>query len=277
MGPERLSTTLGYMHATLRHDHPIVNGYSGYRTELSRYLASGGSPFLELPRFGAALRGARALGVRYVTVHGDEYDDRELASATVAAFQRHQEQVRRLIAFGETTVVELEPGPAPQPAGDSAGRLVAPEALRLTASRRDHLLPRVLDGDPDARWLSERRQVGDEWVRLRLNGPRDIARVRLGMARRSLGDYPRRLLVESSSDGSTYRRLYHDTVVPQLLQGIIRQGAYPPIDIDLPPNRTIELRLRQTGTTRSFYWSIHELQLWERDERAPPSGSGQDR
>ena len=255
VGPERLSTTLGYMHATLRHDHPIVNGYSGYRTELSRYLASGGSPFLELPRFGAALRGARALGVRYVTVHGDEYDDRELASATVAAFQRHQEQVRRLIAFGETMVVELEPGPAPQPAGDSAGRLVAPEAL----------------------WLSERRQVGDEWVRLRLNGPRDIARVRLGMARRSLGDYPRRLLVESSSDGSTYRRLYHDTVVPQLLQGIIRQGAYPPIDIDLPPNRTIELRLRQTGTTRSFYWSIHELQLWERDERAPPSGSGQDR
>ena len=37
-----------------------------------------------------------------------------------------------------------------------------------------------------------------------------------------------------------------------------------PVDVDLPPNRTTVLRLRQTGDTRTMFWSVHELGLWER-------------
>jgi len=32
----------------------------------------------------------------------------------------------------------------------------------------------------------------------------------------------------------------------------------------LPPNTTRVLRLRTTGETRVWYWSVHELRLWIR-------------
>ena len=38
----------------------------------------------------------------------------------------------------------------------------------------------------------------------------------------------------------------------------------PFIDLALPPNRTTTVRLRQTGAAHTFYWSVHELELWER-------------
>ena len=41
-------------------------------------------------------------------------------------------------------------------------------------------------------------------------------------------------------------------------------AKYPTIEIPLPDNRATGLRLRQLGTTDVLYWSIHELELWER-------------
>ena len=35
------------------------------------------------------------------------------------------------------------------------------------------------------------------------------------------------------------------------------------IDIVLPTNETKTLRLTQRGSAHTFYWSIHELQLFE--------------
>jgi hypothetical protein len=37
-----------------------------------------------------------------------------------------------------------------------------------------------------------------------------------------------------------------------------------PAEIDLAPNRSEAIVIRQTGTTRVMYWSVHELALWER-------------
>jgi hypothetical protein len=48
------------------------------------------------------------------------------------------------------------------------------------------------------------------------------------------------------------------------MKGLLREPRRAPIDIPLPPNRTVALTLRQTGQTRTWYWSIHELAIWER-------------
>ena len=37
------------------------------------------------------------------------------------------------------------------------------------------------------------------------------------------------------------------------------------MDFPLPPNTSRLIRLRQTGSTPMFYWSFHELELWERE------------
>jgi len=40
---------------------------------------------------------------------------------------------------------------------------------------------------------------------------------------------------------------------------------HPSITLDLPRNRTVTLRLQQTGRGASW-WSIHELKIWEQKE-----------
>ena len=37
------------------------------------------------------------------------------------------------------------------------------------------------------------------------------------------------------------------------------------MDFPLPPNTSRLIRLRQTGSTPMFYWSMHEIELWERE------------
>ena len=79
---------------------------------------------------------------------------------------------------------------------------------------------------------------------------------------RSFGDYPRELAIEAVEDTGV-RTLFRGSVLPQLAVGLIADGEHPFIDIVLPVNRARALRLRQLGTTRTFFWSIHELQLLE--------------
>lgn len=261
---ERYELTLSYQFHTLQHGHPIVNGYSGYDSRLNAFLASGGSPLFDLDYMRSTLRALRSLGIRYIVVHANEYDDAAFGRSTLAAVRRHAEQVRQTQVFGSTTVFELEAWNGPVARQPEEARLVPADVFRATASRGQDRLPLAFDGDPATRWLSGRRQIGDEWIQIRFRSPRDVAKVRLDMARRSLGDYPRVLLIESSEDGETFRPLYHQNPLRQLFTGLVENIDGPPIDIVLPPNRTLSLRLQQTGHTRTFYWSIHELQLWER-------------
>jgi hypothetical protein len=84
------------------------------------------------------------------------------------------------------------------------------------------------------------------------------------MGRRTVGDYPRGLRVEGSSDGFGFVTLFDGGVADRLALGILRDGARPAIDIVLRPNSTRVVRLSVTGRTRSAHWSIAELRVWER-------------
>ena len=51
---------------------------------------------------------------------------------------------------------------------------------------------------------------------------------------------------------------------PLLGEGLARDPRRGPIDIRLPSNETRRLRLRQLGRTRTWFWSVDELQIWAR-------------
>ena len=143
-------------------------------------------------------------------------------------------------------------------------REIPASTLDASASHQDGRLQQAFDGNPDTRWLTGAPQAGDEWIEIRFDRLRDVGRLRFLQAQRSLGDYPRALVVEASPDGDEYQLLYRGGIMRQLLQGLVREGYPVPIDVDLPPNRTRTLRIRQTGRTRTWYWSVDELSLWER-------------
>jgi hypothetical protein len=47
-------------------------------------------------------------------------------------------------------------------------------------------------------------------------------------------------------------------------RALAQGGPQPAIVVDLPSNRTRTLTIRQTGHTRRWFWSVHELALFER-------------
>jgi F5/8 type C domain len=256
---ERLLDEFVYQYMTLVHHHPIVNGHSGYVSPLAVWLRGGHSPLRESGRQEDAIDMLRSIGVRYVVVHRDAYDDAGLRDEVLRALSND----RRAIAqqtFERMTVAVLAPADPPPPVNGAA---VPRESITAQASDEGDRLPFLFDGDRDSRWLTARPQRGDEWLTLAFDRPREVAGVRLQLGARSFGDYPRALRIESADDGD-WRTLFEGSVLPHLARGIMKDGEYPFIEIPLPPNRTKALRLSQRGRANTFFWSIHELEVVER-------------
>ena len=259
-----------YEYQTLVHRHPIVNGASGYTSALQVFLGSGASPIVEPDHFDDALRMLRAIGVRTVVVHPKAFADPSVGASIVDLFGSHRgEQVTSEAAFPGMVVYRLaewRDSLASTPGGSSA---ISPASFVATSSHASDRLSRAFDGDIETRWLTGVHQTGDEWIDIAFDHPRDVARIRILTSDRSIGGYPRELVVEAVENtdaGATGqpRTLFRGTVVQQLARGLADDPQHGPIDIPLPPNRATHLRLRQTGRTRVWFWSIDELLLFAR-------------
>jgi hypothetical protein len=234
---------------------------------LQEFLGGAASPLNDLDRIGDALDLLRAVGVRYVLVHTRDYADPAIGVDTAAAIRASSaiatEQFRsdEVVAFqlGET----YEPGRAMTPAAPAGTRL-GPGDFRADASDAADRLPLAFDHDVDTRWLTGRPQSGDEWIALRFDRPRDVARIELQTASRSFGDYPRSLAIESAADDGTTRVLSQGAMLVPFGLALANGGPLPAIVITLPANRTRTLTIKQTGRTRRWFWSVHELGVWER-------------
>jgi hypothetical protein len=260
-----------YQYMTLVHGHPVVNGHSGYLTPLSVWLQGGHSPLREAGRQSDAVAMLRSIGVKYLIVHRQDYVDPSLRDELLGVIEQDA-QVLAHQAFEGATVAVLAPFEPPPVVGPLI--LVPSGAITVHASDSEDRLPLLFDGDRDSRWLSARPQSGNEWLTLELNRARDVRLVRMQLGTRSFGDYPRDLAIDAV-DGTTTQHLFRGSVLPELARGIIADGDYPFIDIVLRANETKTLRFSQRGSAHTFFWSIHELQLFEQDDsmRRRPSGS----
>src|SRR4051812_1683461 len=260
-----IAPTLTFQYATLMHGHPIVNGYSGYGSTLQEFLGGPASPFNDPAAIGDALDVLRAVGVRYIVAHPRDFADPGFGAEVAAAIRSRGDVASEafrsddLIAF---TLRGME-GPAAEAAGPSAHRL-GPADFRATASDAGDRLALAFDGDGDTRWLTGRAQSGDEWIALRFDPPRDVARLELQVAARSFGDYPRALTIESAGENGATSVLYRAPMIVPFARALATGAALPAIALSLPPNRTATLTIRQTGRTRRWFWSVHELAVFER-------------
>jgi hypothetical protein len=112
--------------------------------------------------------------------------------------------------------------------------------------------------------LTGRPQSGDEWIKITVPKTRDVSAIALQTASRSFGDYPRELVVESAGEDGVPIPLFRAPMLVPYGRTLARGGTQPALIIDLPPNHTRTLMIRQTGHTRRWFWSIHELTIFER-------------
>lgn len=256
-----------YQYLTLVHGHRTINGHSSYDPPLLRLLSGRDQGFGDSNHLGAAVGCVRALGARYVVMHGGRFGSPAMEAALIRELENGQISSRH--DFGRTVVFTLAED-VPPVGEDGNARPIPHTAMRTRSSHAPDRLPLLFDGNRDSRWLSAGRQTGREWIEIELDGPRDVAHVRMQTAERSFGDYPRELTIEAVEPAGT-RTLFHGSVLPHFARGFLVDHAYPTIDVVLPANRARTIRLRQAGVTDELFWSIHELELLERVESSTHS------
>ena len=263
--------TLIYQFNTLLHRHPIVNGYSGWTSLLQEFLGGPASPFREPGHVREVLEALRAIGVQYLLLHWWTYADANEPARIMSEIRSARDQYVEERAFESTFVWRLANAPVSRlgarDTDDTNTRRIDPASFTTEASHVPERVPLLFDGNVETRWLTGTRQAGAEWLAFRFTHPTDIARVRLDTAPRGLGDYPRHLVVESIDESGATRVLFDGSILTHLITSLVVDERRAPVDLDLPPNRTSTLRLRQTGQTHLWFWSVHELTLFESHSR----------
>jgi hypothetical protein len=253
---------LNYQYATLFHDHPMINGFTGWASPLQQLLRHPRAPLYDYARYPATVTMLRSLGVRYVFVHPGDHNSSQLADGelreTVDGFRRSGQ------LLGEARVLEVyafELAPFPVPADTPPLTPIPPAEFRVETSQQTERAPFLVDGDNDTRWIGV--QDGSAMITARFSEARDVARIELQLAERSLMDYPRDLQIDAEDRAGRVRTLYRATPFAEFFAGFLRDRSYPFLRIDLPRNDTVVLRLRDVATYDSW-WSVHELRLWRR-------------
>jgi hypothetical protein len=246
--------TMLYQLEAIRHRHPIVNGYSGWKSLLQEWMAGPDSPLKDSGQTPDALRGLRAIGVRAVLLHDATFPSAAEAERLANAVRAQRDQIVEEHRFGDTWAWRLRD--ADEGRRNADGARIPPSGVDAfdQRSRAEFLV----DGDADTRWVSGRPQAGDEWIEIALGQPADVARVAIVTAARSFYDYPRHLVVES--DG---RPLFDGSIVSKLVEALAVDERFPTVTLELPPNQTHRLRIRQTAAS-DRWWSVHDVMLYRR-------------
>ena len=127
---------------------------------------------------------------------------------------------------------------------------LARSSWKLTASHNSGGTRAAIDGSGKSRWDTHSTQRPGMWFRIELPEPTRILSLNLD-TRGSNQDYPRGYLVHVSNDGRSWGS--------PVAQG---RGSQPITKIELNAPRPIRhIRITQTGSSNSKYWSIHELSL----------------
>ena len=253
---------LHYQYATLFHGRPMINGFTGWASPLQELLRHPRSPIYDYERYPATVAMLRSLGVRYVFVHPGDYNVTQEANGelreTLAGLRRSQQLI------GEKHLLDayaFELAPLPPTKSPEALTPIPSGQFRVDVSEQKGRAEFLVDGDKDSRWIGT--QDGSSVITAQFAEPRDVARVELQLAQRSLMEYPRELQIDAEDRDGRSRTLYRATPYPEFFAGFLRDRSYPSIRIDLPRNEAITLHVREVASYDSW-WSVHELRLWQR-------------
>ncbi|MEW5982273.1 MAG: hypothetical protein AB1806_07865 [Acidobacteriota bacterium] len=267
-GPHLERFTLPYQYNTLKHGRRIVNGYSGWGSALQDFLSELSLPQGSQEEFDALLGGLSRIGIRYIVVHRIEFEEQwPKTHDDLQRLTRALEQSPWVVA-GETLLPvdawQLKDPAVPGPAAtDGLHALSAGYDFALTSPDHPDRLVYLTDGDPRSGWKTEAPQKGGEWIEIAFARLRDLARIDFETSVVRSGGYPRGLRVESLGADGDAAVLFEGSVIPLLIEGLVRAPRLPAIELALPPNESQLIRIWQTGR-RSVQWEISDIRIWAR-------------
>ena len=129
----------------------------------------------------------------------------------------------------------------------------------LSANNNEGDLEKMLDGQASTRWTTRETQTNGQWLIIDLAAVQRFDRIVLNSAS-SPNDFPRAYSVFVSSNGQNWGNPIRSDV-----------GQGPITSLSLPPQNKRFIRINQTGSSDRYWWSIHELQIYN-DSTPEPTG-----
>ncbi len=111
---------------------------------------------------------------------------------------------------------------------------------------------KVADGNVTSRWTTKTRQTPGQWFQVELPEDQEVAGLALD-CQAATGDYPRKYLVEVSSDGSNWSKVNEGDGKGALIEIIFST-----------PQRARFVRITQKSTTPTNDWAICEMVLFKK-------------
>ena len=235
------------LYHSMSHQHPLINGYSGYDP-----------PHYSVLRYGVRrrdptiLRALAELAPMYVIInksfdlHGD-YD----------RFVSGYSGIQRLDATEYQTLYFMPPG---RPFADIVtGSPLA--ILKTNTNIHQDMLTRLTDNNRDTIWTSEKPQDGHEEVLIDFGTIKTVESLRLSLGPRPT-DFPRKLVIDASPDRNTWKKIWTGTTAGAAFAAAMKDQIHIPLTIQFPPENARYLRLKQVGHDSLCPWSISELQAF---------------
>jgi hypothetical protein len=123
------------------------------------------------------------------------------------------------------------------------------------------------DGKMATRWTTGRPQVPGAYFQIDFGRREKVARIRV-LAGDSVNDFPRGHSIRYSADGQTWTSLDSNMNPVSLLwtgETLLKDGQ--DLDFTFPSTSMRYLQIINTGKDEVYYWSIHEVEIYERWNR----------
>jgi hypothetical protein len=239
------------------HDHPLVNGFSGFvpphYPPLQEALLG-----LDETVFDAI----RGDGPLLVVINASHDADGAIV-AWLAKLPGIQPQPDT--AIGPAFLIPRSPKTPVEPRGYVG-------ISRVSASRNSAAAPAAVDGDERTRWHTDAPQGIDDQFSATLERRAVISAVEMDLAD-SPADYPRQLRISVSDGAGPLRPIWKGSTASAVVRGALADGGRIPIVLELPPD-TIGDRVVLTSRAAhpEAYWSIAELRVLTPAAARPAAG-----
>ena len=245
LSPQHDATAL---YRATRHRRPVINGYSGYFAPHYWLLWH----LLER-RDRDVLTRLASLGALEVVVDHQQDPDRTWRRLV----GRHQDAsvVHKAAEYTAYRVGPLEAMGVPA----LQGAPLPVHALR--ASVNEEALAGVTDDDRITRWHTRGPQSPTNEVTIDLGEVRRASAVETEIGGYIL-DFPRALTIEISADGTRWDEVWSGGTALTTFSAALEYPLDVPLRFPFEPRQARFVRLRQTGSDDTFYWSISRLRVF---------------
>jgi F5/8 type C domain-containing protein len=230
------------------HKRPLFNGYSGYFAPhywAMQYMIKQHDP--------AVLTRLSSYGPFEVVVDHD-WDP----GAALRRFLLSAPQTSLVYRDDRYSAFRVERGPytpaIPRPQGQALA------IASITATCGETHAREMVDGDIMSRWHCGREQRPGDTFTVDLGSERQLAGAELLIAG-FVGDFPRKLSIETSGDGATWALAWTGDAALVTMSAALEDPLNIPVPFSFEKRPARYVRFTQLGTEETYYWSVAELRL----------------